>query len=490
MKKKVKQKDGTVVEVDEKYELKEGEAFVEDIPGALDRFSQTVAEGVKARVEKLEGTVEEKFNAIPAEVQKAVDEVMKKIPINAPDFMQTFSKDTAREAEREKFRLQNMEKYAKAVIGGPYVNTHIVNFESFSDGDPINKFVMGLQLFNRNDSKAHTYLHYPREDYKKRMTQIGGGALEQYAQTVGTDADGGYLSPPEFELMVLMQLGKYGLFRRFVPVFPTATITQNMTALDSAVTAYWVNELEEITNSQFSLSRPTNALDKLGVLVTGSREFWEDAQEVRNVIDSMTAEVMDKALDTQWLAGTGSPFTGVASVSGGQDEVIGGTTVVGGTSLVEDDIINTVFQLEDYNSPGAIWVHNKLISQEIAKIKDNDNRSIYKRNPAVAGDGDGIMQRMLEGYPVYHSSVMPNTAPGANTVFSVLFDPKQVTRARARAGIIVEEFTSGSDQASVNLLTKDARTLRFIYRIGIFNHCKEDIDGNQTAVARLKTAAA
>lgn len=496
MKKKIKKKDGTTVEVDETYQLQEGESFVEDVSvgEALKSVGEKLAVEMKTKLEEFQKqTAEEQqqtLETFKADFEKTVNDKLSKMPINAPDFMKTFSESSAVAAERERFKLQNREKFAKAVIGGPYVNSHIVNFDTWTDGDPINKFVRGLQLLKNGDSKADTYLHYSREDYKKRMTDLTGGQLETYAQSVGTDADGGYLSPPEFELMVLMQLGKYGLFRRFVPVFPTATVTQNLTALDSAVSAYWVNELSEITNSQFALSRPTNALNKLGVLITGSREFWEDPQEVRNTIDSITAEVMDKALDTQWLVGTGSPFTGVASVSGGQDEVIGGTTVDGTLTLTEDDITNCIYKLEDYNSPGAIWVHNKLISAEIAKIKDGDNRSIYKRVPSMMGDGAGITQGMLEGYPVYHSSVMPGTSPGANTVFSVLFDPKQVTRARSRAGIIVEEFNTGTDQASVNLLTKDARTLRFIYRISIHNFVKEDIDGSQTAVARLKTAAA
>lgn len=483
MKKKIKKVDGTIAEVEEAYSLQTGEEILKesdavDLPQAIGTIAKNINDGLTA---KLEAFSADQKKTVSDTVQTLLKDELAKMPINAPDFFKNNSKETA----KAELTIKNRAKLRNECFGANY-NSHIVPFESFSDGDPLNKFAMGLSLLRRGDKRFETYLAVTVEEYTKRMNDLLG--YEGYAQSL-TDADGGYLAPPEFELMVLMQLGKYGLFRRFVPVFPTGAKTQNLTALDSAITGYWVAEGADITTSQFSLSRPTNDLNKLAINVTGTREFWEDAQEVRNVIDQQAAEVMDRMLDIQWLRGTGAPFTGITGVTGGNFEVIGGATVTGGSTLLREDIINAKYNLEDYNRAGSIWVMNKAMLKECENILDLNNRPLFNSIPSQLGNGDGIDEGYLAGYKVYASPAMPS-APGPNTVFAVLFNPAEVTRARARAGIIVDVSNTATDSAGFNNWLKDGQSVRFIYRIGIFNLVKEDIDGSQTAVSGLKTAAA
>lgn len=109
------------------------------------------------------------------------------------------------------------------------------------------------------------------------------------AQNEGSSPAGGYLVIPAFEQAIIDLREMYGTFRRHVGVTPMASDTQSQPIRTGGLTAYWVNEAAQITESEKTWGQVMLSAKKLSALSKFSSELNEDA--IISIADDLAREM-------------------------------------------------------------------------------------------------------------------------------------------------------------------------------------------------------
>lgn len=109
------------------------------------------------------------------------------------------------------------------------------------------------------------------------------------AQNEGAATAGGYLVIPAFEQAIIDLRETYGTFRRHVGVTPMQSDTQSQPVRTGGLTAYWVNEAAQITESEKTWGQVTLSAKKLAALSKFSSELSEDA--IISIADDLAREM-------------------------------------------------------------------------------------------------------------------------------------------------------------------------------------------------------
>lgn len=109
------------------------------------------------------------------------------------------------------------------------------------------------------------------------------------AQNEGSNTAGGYLVIPAMETAIIDLRETYGTFRRLVGVRPLASDTQTQPMRTGGLTAYWVDEAAQITESEKSWGQVTMIAKKLAAITRMSTELNEDA--IISIADDLTREM-------------------------------------------------------------------------------------------------------------------------------------------------------------------------------------------------------
>lgn len=103
------------------------------------------------------------------------------------------------------------------------------------------------------------------------------------------DSTGGILVPVEVEQAIIDLREEYGVFRREARVLPMARDTKQQPVRKSGLTAYFVDENAEITDSDKSWTQVNLTARKLAALCKYSNELAEDA--IISIGDDLTREI-------------------------------------------------------------------------------------------------------------------------------------------------------------------------------------------------------
>ena len=106
--------------------------------------------------------------------------------------------------------------------------------------------------------------------------------------------------------------------------------------------------------------------------------------------------------DTQFFAGTGSPFTGLFNTSStyGKEAELSGVSL---SNITYDKIVEMVYGLDMAKTAGGSIFMNRLVAAECRKITDNQDRPIWTEMSAGT-------PAMLMGIPVKLIEQAPSTA--------------------------------------------------------------------------------
>lgn len=299
-------------------------------------------------------------------------------------------------------------------------------------------------------------------------------AVSGRALTEGTDSAGGYLVPPEFQADVLRIAEEYGVIRKFGTVVPMGSDTKNLNSITASVTAYWVAEEAQITESQPTVGRPILTAKKLAGITPYSNELFADASaKVYDLLVALFAEAFAAEEDAQGLAGDGTTFTGILNASG----VNSVQMASGNTSFADvdfDNILDMVDALTEGQRAGARFLYHRNISTYLRKLKDANSQYIWTAPTASEPE-------TLYGYPVSRSDKLPGTSDDAVATEFLAFGNPRWTYLGDRQQVSITIGTEGT-VGSNNLFEKDMAALRVIERVGI-------VVGIESAYAVLKTAA-
>ena len=94
---------------------------------------------------------------------------------------------------------------------------------------------------------------------------------------VGTDTQGGYLVPDEFERKLVLALEEHNIMRQLSRIIRTNSGELQIPVVATKGTASWINEAAEIPTSDAGFGQATLSAYKLGTMIRVSKELLNDS---------------------------------------------------------------------------------------------------------------------------------------------------------------------------------------------------------------------
>ena len=229
------------------------------------------------------------------------------------------------------------------------------------------------------------------------------------ALQVGTDSEGGYLVPDEYEHTLIESLEEENIFRRFAHIIRTSSGDRKIPIVVSKGTASWIDEEAAYPESDDAFGQTSISAYKLATMIKVSDELLHDSVfDVASYIAREFARRIGAAEEEAFFTGngTGKP-TGLLHTTGGAEV---GVTAKSTTALTFDEVMDLFYSLRAPYRRSAVFLTNDATMKALRQLKNGNGDYIWQ--PSVtAGTPDTILNR-----PVYTSGFMPTLAAGAKTV--------------------------------------------------------------------------
>ena len=222
---------------------------------------------------------------------------------------------------------------------------------------------------------------------------------------VGTDANGGYLVPDEYEKQLIQALNDENFFRTLAHVIQTDSGTHTIPIVASHGTASWVEENGLYPESDDTFDQITLSAYKLGTAIKVSEELMNDSVfDLESYISTEFARRIGAAEEEAFLVGDGEKkpegvFTKVKETEGAAIEIAN-------TTITFDTIMDVFHSLRSVYRNRAVWLLNDSTVKALRKIKDGNGNYIWQPS-VVAGQPDTILNR-----PYRTSIYAPGLAAG------------------------------------------------------------------------------
>ena len=229
------------------------------------------------------------------------------------------------------------------------------------------------------------------------------------ALQIGTDSEGGYLIPDEFERNLLSGLEENNIFRTLANIIQTTSGDRKIPLVASHGSAAWVDEEGAYSESDDAFAQITLGAYKLGTMMKVSDELLNDSVfDLENYLSGEFARRIGNAEEDAFINGDGvGKPTGILAAKGGADI---GVTTSSGTAFTADDLINLYHSLLTPYRKKAVWLMNDSTVQFIRKLKDSNGQYLWQPS-LVAGTPNTIL-----GCPVMVSRYMPEIGAGNKAV--------------------------------------------------------------------------
>ena len=225
----------------------------------------------------------------------------------------------------------------------------------------------------------------------------------------GTDSEGGYLVPDEFERTLVEALEEENVFRTLAHVIKTSSGDRKIPVVASKGTASWVDEEGAYTESDDAFSQVSIGAYKLGTMIKVSEELLADSVfDLEAYISKEFARRIGAREEESFFNGDGKgkPL-GILAAAGGAEV---GVTAASATAITADEVIDLFYSLKAPYRKNAVWVLNDATVKQIRKLKDSTGQYLWQPS-LVAGTPDTIL-----GRPVKTSAFMPTAVAGAKTI--------------------------------------------------------------------------
>ena len=221
---------------------------------------------------------------------------------------------------------------------------------------------------------------------------------------IGTDADGGYLAPDEFEHTLITALEEENIFRKFARTLQTNSGDRLIPVVSSHGKAEWMDENALVPESDDKFAQMSVSAYKLGTFIKVSDELLNDAAfDIPNYIATEFARRMGAREEEAFFVGDGvKKPTGIFADEGGAD--VGVT--LGSAAITADSLIDLFYSLRAPYRRNALWIMNDSTVKAIRKLKDKNDQYLWQ-TALTAGTPDTILNR-----PIYTSPYVPEIANG------------------------------------------------------------------------------
>lgn len=217
------------------------------------------------------------------------------------------------------------------------------------------------------------------------------------ALQIGTDTEGGYLVPDEFERTLVSGLSENNIMRTIAHVIQTTSGDRKIPVVASHGSASWVDEEGAYKESDDAFSQISIGAHKLGTMIKVSEELLNDSIfDIQSYLSAEFARRIGNAEEEAFINGNGvSKPTGFLATA----EI--GVTAAEATGFTADELIDLYHSLSVAYRGKAVWMLNDTTVQFIRKLKDKNGQYLWQPG-LVAGAPDTIL-----GRPVVVSRYMP-----------------------------------------------------------------------------------
>lgn len=301
------------------------------------------------------------------------------------------------------------------------------------------------------------------------------------SMTSGDNSKGGFIVPDEMSSAIIRLREERGVFPQFANRMPMGSDIITVPRLLADVTAYWVGEGQDITESDATLGQAELMARKLGALTKVSTELDEDAVvDIGDMITQSMAYAMADKIDEAGFNGDAtSTYGGVLGLKNALNAAAVQTADTGNSSALTLDMADfeaTIGKYPQYSGASPRWfMHSAVYWASAARLVDaaGGNTTVTLAN--------GPEMRFL-GYPVTFVQVMPSTTGSLPSTIVAYFGDLRLsstygTRRSVRTQISVDRY-----------FESDLVGIKTTERVGILNHERGDTIRTRPMVA-LKTAS-
>lgn len=277
------------------------------------------------------------------------------------------------------------------------------------------------------------------DEYKKafwqnvRMRSVPHSIMN--ALSVGTDGEGGYLVPDEYEHTLVQALEDENFFR---PIANTITTSgdRKIPMVTGHGTASWTEEKTKIKESDEQFGQETLGAYKAATTVKVSEELlYDDAFNLEAYLSQEFARRIGSLEEEAFLVGDGSGKpTGVFT------SAKTGVTSTSAVAITYDEIFDLFYSLKSAYRKNGIWICNDTTIKALRKVKDANGQYIWQPSVSAATPD------MLLNRPIKTSSYAPEIETGKTPIIFGDFNYYWIADRRGRSFKKLVEIYSETDE--------------------------------------------
>ena len=273
----------------------------------------------------------------------------------------------------------------------------------------MNKPLTGKPMSGKEETKTGRATDEYRSNFWNMMRSKAPMPSVVNALQIGTDPEGGYLVPDEYERTLVEALEEENIFRQLAKIIQTSSGDRKIPVVATKGTASWIDEEGAYLESDDSFGQVSIGAYKLGTMIKVSEELLNDSVfDLESYISREFARRIGAKEEEAFFTGDGSgkPL-GILAATGGAET---GVTAASATAITADELIDLFYSLKAPYRRNAVWVLNDSTIKAIRKLKDNQGQYLWQPS-LTAGAPD-----LLLGKPVRTSAYMPAIAADAKTI--------------------------------------------------------------------------
>lgn len=268
-------------------------------------------------------------------------------------------------------------------------------------------------ITNRPDKSVSGVNGRASDEYSKAfwgaMRNRNGNAIFHDALQIGTDSEGGYLVPDEYERRLVKALEDENVMRNLCTIIRTESGERKIPLVASHGTASWVDEEGSIPDSDDAFGQLTIGAHKLATMIKVSDELLQDSVfDVESYIASEFARRIGAAEEEAFITGNGSAKpTGLLHATLGASA---GVTTASSTTMTGEELIDLEHSVRAVYRRNSVFLMNDSTIKALRKLKDGEGRFLWE-----PGLKEGAPD-MLLGHRIVTSNFMPEIAASAKTI--------------------------------------------------------------------------
>ena len=261
----------------------------------------------------------------------------------------------------------------------------------------------------------------------------------QNALQVGTDSEGGYLVPDEFERTLIDALQEENVFRQLANVIMTSSGDKKIPVVASKGSASWVDEEGVIPESDDAFGQVSIGAYKLATMIKVSEELLNDSvfNLEQYIAKEFAKRIGSKEEEAFFIGdGIGKP-TGIFNATGGGGI---GVTTASASAITMDELMDLFYSLKSPYRKNAVFITNDATIKNIRKLKDGNGQYLWQPS-LTAGQPDTLLNR-----PIKTSAYVPVIASAAKTIAFGDFSYYWVADRQGRAFQRLNELYAATGQ--------------------------------------------